>query len=139
MADLSVEIVGLKELDRALQELAWPAARRALRKGMRQGANVVRDEARAKAPVRTGNLKRKIRTRERSEEAGNMRFAVEVPRSAFYGRFIEEGWMPEYGNSRVPARPFLRPAAENKTEAAVTKMRDALAEAINLELRRARR
>lgn len=133
MADLSVEITGLKELDQALQELAWPAARRALRKGMRQGANVVRDEARAKAPVDSGNLKRLIRTRERSEDQGNMRFAVEIPRSAFYGRFLE------YGTSKMAAKPFMRPAAENKTEEAVTKMRDALAEAIQLELRRTRR
>ena len=133
MADFDVQIVGLKELDRALQELAWPAARRALRKGMRKGANVVRDEARAKAPKKTGNLKRKIRTRERREEGGDMRFAVEVPRSAFYGRFIE------YGTSKMPARPFLRPAAENKTEAAVSAMRDALAEAIRIEMARSRR
>ena len=133
MADFAVEIQGLAQLDRALQELAWPAARRALRKGMRKGANVVRDEARAKAPVKTGNLKRKIRTRERSEQDGNMRFAVEVPRSAFYGRFLE------YGTSKMAAKPFLRPAAEGKTEAAVTAMRDALAEAIEIEMRRARR
>ena len=133
MADFAVEIQGLAHLDRALQELAWPAARRALRKGMRKGANVVRDEARAKAPVKTGNLKRKIRTRERSEQDGNMRFAVEVPRSAFYGRFLE------YGTSKMAAKPFLRPAAEGKTEAAVTAMRDALAEAIEIEMRRARR
>ena len=133
MADFDVQIVGLKELDRALQELAWPAARRALRKGMRKGANVVRDEARAKAPKKTGNLKRKIRTRERREEGGDMRFAVEVPRSAFYGRFIE------YGTSKMAAKPFLRPAAENKTEEAVTAMRDSLAEAIRIEMARARR
>lgn len=133
MADLSVEILGLRELDRALQELAWPAARRALRKGMRKGANVVRDEVRAKAPVDTGNLKRRIRTRERSEEEGNMRFAVEIPRSAFYGRFLE------YGTSKMAAKPFLRPAAEGKTEAAVTAMRDALGEAIQIELARTRR
>lgn len=133
MADLSVEIVGLRELDRALQELAWPAARRALRKGMRKGANVIREEARAKARVKTGNLRKSIRTRERSEEAGNMRFAVEIPRRAFYGRFLE------YGTSKMAAKPFLRPAAEGKTEEAVTAMRDALAEAINLELSRARR
>lgn len=133
MADLSVEIIGLRELDTALQNLAWPAARRALRKGMRAGANVVRDEARAKAPVRTGNLKRKIRTRERSEEGGNMRFAVEIPRDAFYGRFLE------YGTSKMAAKPFLRPAAENKTEAAVTRMRDSLEEAIKIELQRAHR
>lgn len=128
MADFDVQIKGLAELDRALQELAWPAARRALRKGMRKGANVVRDEARAKAPVRTGNLKRRIRTRERREENGDLRFAIEVPRSAFYGRFLE------YGTSKMAAKPFLRPAAEAKTEEAVTAMRDALQEAIAVEL-----
>lgn len=133
MADFGVEITGLRELDRALQELAWPAARRALRKGMRQGANVIRDEARAKAPVDTGLLKRQIRTRERSEQDGDMRFAVEITRSAFYGRFIE------YGTSKFAAKPFLRPAAESKTEEAVTAMRDALAEAIQIEIGRARR
>lgn len=133
MADFAVEILGLKELDQALQQLAWPAARRALRKGMRQGANAVRDEVRAKAPVKTGNLRRKIRTRERSEDADGLRFAIEIPRSAFYGRFIE------FGTSKIAAKPFMRPAAEAKTEAAVTVMRNALAEAIEIEMRRTRR
>lgn len=133
MADFAVEITGLKELDAALQELAWPAARRALRKGIRRGANVIRDEARANAPVDTGLLKRQIRTRERSEDEGNMRFAVEVTRSAFYGRFLE------YGTSNMGAKPFLRPAAEGRTEEAVASMRDALAEAIAIEMRRTRR
>lgn len=133
MADLSVEITGLKELDRALQELAWPAARRALRKGMRRGANVIRNEARANVGVDTGFLKRQIRTRERSEQDGQMRFAVEVPRGAFYGRFLE------FGTSKMAARPFMRPAAESKAEDAVMATRDALREAIEVELRRARR
>lgn len=133
MADFAVEILGLKELDQALQQMAWPAARRALRKGMRQGANVVRDEVRAKAPVKTGNLRRKIRTRERREDADGLRFAIEIPRSAFYGRFIE------FGTSRIAAKPFMRPAAEAKTEAAVSAMRNALSEAIAIEMRRTRR
>lgn len=133
MADFDIQITGLKELDRALQELAWPASRRALRKGMRQGANIVRDEVRNKAPVRTGNLKRSIRTRERREENGWMRFAVEVRRRAFYGRFLE------YGTSKMTAKPFIRPAASEKADVAVEHMRDALAEAIEIEMQRARR
>lgn len=133
MADFDVQITGLRELDAALKELAWPAARRALRKGMRRGANVIRDEARARAPVDTGHLKRSITTRERSDEGADMRFAVEVPRGAFYGRFLE------YGTSKMAAKPFLRPAAEAKTEEAVSTMRDALADAIEIELRRTKR
>jgi len=133
MADFDIQIEGLDRLDEALQELAWPAARRALRKGMRAGANIVRDEARQKAPVKTGKLRRRIRTRERREENGWMRFAIEVPQSVFYGRFFE------FGTSKQPARPFLRPAAANQTDAAVAQMRSSLAEAIELEMQRARR
>jgi HK97 gp10 family phage protein len=133
VADFDIQVLGLKELDAALQNLAYPATRRALRKGMRAGANVVRDEVRARAPVKSGNLKRKIRTRERSEDQGNMRFAVEVPRSAFYGKFFE------YGTSKMAAKPFMRPAAEAKTEAAVTMMRDSLQIAISLEMSKVRR
>lgn len=133
MADFDVQITGLKELDAALQELAWPAARRALRKGMRQGANVVRDEVRDKAPIDTGLLKRSIRTRERKDENGWMQVAVEVRRRAFYGKFFE------YGTSKMAAKPFIRPAASNNTDAAVGRMRDALAEAIEIEMQRARK
>jgi HK97 gp10 family phage protein len=130
---LTIEIQGLRQLDQALRNMAWPAARRALRRGMRAGANEVRDEARARAPVRTRKLKRSIRTRERSEADGQLRFAVEVPRKAFYGLFLE------YGTVKMPARPFLRPAAEAKFEQAVGTVRRALAQAIDEELRRARR
>lgn len=133
MSDFDVKIDGLDQLHVSLQGLAGPAVRRALRKGMRSGANIVRDEARANAPVKAGKLRRRIRTRERSEQDGWMRFAIEVPRSVFYGRFSE------FGTSSQPARPFLRPAAANKTDAAVGQMRSALAEAIELEMQRARR
>lgn len=62
-----------------------------------------------------------------------MRYAVEVPKSAFYGKF------GEYGTSKMAAWPFLRPAAEVKTEAAASRLRDRLAEAIQVEMRKARR
>ena len=130
MADFDIRIDGLRELDHALQELAWPTARRALRKGMRQGANVIRDDARARAPKKSGLLKRSIRTRERRGDVGNIRFDIEVRQRAFYGRFLE------YGTSKMSAKPFLRPAAESKAESAVTAMRDALSLAIAAEMRK---
>ncbi|KOR44279.1 hypothetical protein ADT25_11020 [Xanthomonas oryzae] len=133
MADLDLQILGLSELEQALLQLAEPAARRALRKGMRQGAMVIRNDARARVRVARGRLRRAIRTRERSDEQGWIRFAVEVPKSAFYGKF------GEYGTSKMAAWPFMRPAAESKTEEAMTAMRDAIAEAVALELRRTRR
>ncbi len=83
--------------------------------------------------MRSGKLRKAIRTRERSEDENGMRFAVEIPRSAFYGRFLE------WGTSKFAAKPFMRPAADAKAEEAVTKMRDSLQVAISLELARTRR
>ena len=133
MDDFDVQIKGLREVDAMLTELAGPAARRALRKGMRQGANVVRDEVRNRAARRKGLLRRSIRTRERSDDGGWMRFAVEVMRRAFYGYF------GEYGTSKQAAKPFMRPGAAAKAMEAVQRMRDAISEAIQHEVRKARR
>lgn len=133
MADFDIHITGLSELEAALLELSDKAARRALRKGMRRGAIVVRNDARNRVRIARGKLRRSIRVRERSDAEGWMRFAVEVPRSAFYGKF------GEYGTSKMAAWPFMRPAAESKTEEAVGTMRDALGEAIQDEMRRTRR
>lgn len=133
MADFDIHITGLSELETALLELSDKAARRALRKGMRRGAIVVRNDARNRVRIARGKLRRSIRVRERSDAEGWMRFAVEVPRSVFYGKF------GEYGTSKMAAWPFMRPAAESKTEEAVGSMRDALGEAIQDEMRRARR
>ena len=133
MADFDLQVLGLAELEQSLLQLAEPAARRALRKGMRRGAIVSRNDARARVRVATGRLRRAIRSRERSDEQGWIRIAIEVPRSAFYGRF------GEYGTSKMAPWPFMRPAAESKTEEAVAAMRDAIAEAVTLEMQRARR
>lgn len=133
MADFDIEVKGLAELEQALLQLADPAVRRVLRKGMRRGAIVVRNDARARVRVARGRLRKAIRTRERSDEQGWIRIAVEVPKSAFYGKF------GEYGTSKMAAWPFMRPAAESKTEEAVATMRDAVAEAVVEEMRRTRR
>ncbi|MRG98867.1 hypothetical protein GIY21_01010 [Xanthomonas sontii] len=133
MADFDLQVLGLAELEQSLMQLSEPAARRALRKGMRRGAIVIRNDARARVRVARGRLRRAIRTRERSDEQGWMRFAVEVPKSAFYGKF------GEYGTSKMAPWPFMRPAAESKTEEAVAAMRDAIAEAVTLEMQRVRR
>lgn len=133
MADFDAQILGLAELESALMELSDRGVKNALRTGLRAGAAVVRDEARARVRKRTGKLRRAIRTRERTDEQGWMRYAVEVPKSAFYGKF------GEYGTSKMAAWPFLRPAAEVKTEAAASRLRDRLAEAIQAEMRKARR
>ena len=57
--------------------------------------------AKAKAPVRTGTLRRSI-----ASVFSNGGLTGKVGPSVFYGRFIE------FGTRRMGARPFMRPAAE---------------------------
>lgn len=58
-----IRVTGLEEVRRALRAVPDKLARRALRKAVRAGAAVVVQAAKAKAPVRTGALKRAIEQR----------------------------------------------------------------------------
>ena len=59
MADLA-NVAGLDALFRAMQELPPKLERKALRKAVTAAGMIIRDEARARAPVGTGRLKRAI-------------------------------------------------------------------------------
>jgi len=158
MADFDLEIQGLDQLEQALLQLAEPAANRALRKGMRVGSNVIRDEIRSRAPVDTGTLKKEIKVRKLRDRPGSIAFKIgvktmrkvyantkrnrrmrragkvyEVDGAGYYAKFNE------YGTSKMTAQPFMRPGAEAKAEEAVGSMQSALSEAIDEELRKIRR
>ena len=62
MAD--VEILGLKELERRLKALPKEVAgKNLLGRALRKSANIIRDDARANAPVDTGILRDSIKVR----------------------------------------------------------------------------
>lgn len=68
------------------------------------GADIVAAEARLRAPVRTGELKRSIVARAEGEGPDSAEAVVAV--DAFYGYWIE------YGRKSAAAQPFLRPAVD---------------------------
>jgi HK97 gp10 family phage protein len=99
MAD-TITVTGLKEAQRALYSYSQQLGDFVVFKSLRVGANIVRDAARAKAPVgQTGNLKRgivvmksKINNGRKSELLG-MTVTIRTRKGApFYGRFQEDGW-----------------------------------------------
>ena len=134
MASGSVEVKGLKELERALLELPKKLATQALTRGLLSGAKLVVDDAKRRAPLLTGELRRNIRA---IPNRRDKRYAATVDigvrkltkkqlrklrmkasranaSDPFYWRFLE------FGTSRMRARPFLRPAFEaKKVEAAL--------------------
>lgn len=135
MAD-SVKVQGLRELGLAMQGLSADMAGKIARQAVAAGAGVVRKDARAKAPRDSGNLQaavvmKRLPKRETplTEEyyvtvrQGRTRDAIKGKRGtgkqgkdAFYARFVE------FGTVKMPARPFMRPALENNTEAATEAM-----------------
>lgn len=91
------------------------------------GADIFRDEAQARAPVRSGVLKANVIVKHLDEEADAGKFqAYKV--TVRSGKFNAEGdafywkWV-EFGTSKMPARAFMRPAYEAKASEAVEKMK----------------
>lgn len=60
MSDISVEVRGLRELERRLQTLPDRLQRKALTPAVLAGARVVAAEARKNAPIRTGATRRNV-------------------------------------------------------------------------------
>ena len=133
-----MQLTGFKELAAALRELPERVAKNALRSAVNAGASEIRKQAKANAPKDTGLLEKNIyqkQIREQSDATKQVFFVgvrgakkkkkgekkVEVP---FYWRFIE------FGTSKMPAKPFLRPAFDAKKEVAIERIGEKLDERI---------
>jgi HK97 gp10 family phage protein len=158
--NIDMKVEGLAALNKALLELPLQVRGAPLRTATRKAAMVIRNDARAKAPVDTGLLKREIITsRSRSQSAeGRETFVVMVKQLtkryantkanrrknrvgrkfkteglAYYWKFLE------FGTSKMAARPFMRKAFEAKKEEAVRILQQELNDAIQKTARKLKR
>jgi HK97 gp10 family phage protein len=124
-------LTGFKELAESLKQLGPRVAKNTLRRAVSAGAVTVRNEARARAPVDTGEMKKDIQVkREKDQRDGPLaaRYSVfvrsgkksrlsgksrNIQKNSFYWKFIE------LGTSKMAAQPFLVPAFESRKEEAV--------------------
>jgi len=158
---IEVKIEGLKQLQEAMSNLSQDIQKNSLRVAVSAASKVILDEAKRLAPQgETGNLRKALyRYRSRSQSApGKETFIVGVRKGkkeyvdnarnrrlkrvgkkytvegkAYYWRFIE------FGTSKMPAKPFLRPAFEAKKELAVERFKSKLAEAIKKNVMKSRK
>jgi HK97 gp10 family phage protein len=121
---LSVKVEGLAVLEKRLVELDRRTTGNVLRKALREGANVLKAEAKARVPVRTGRLKKSIAVTVSMKAKGAVYAKIGFKRGAAYGVPVE------LGTFRSKARPFLRPAVETKHVQAV----DAFASRLKAEI-----
>jgi HK97 gp10 family phage protein len=123
----SVEVVGLKEANRALKRLP-DVAKGEAQKVMDVTAFQVARTASSKAPRSAdGSHKRPAGFLARSiswvSRPRSLSAVVAVAKAAFYWKFIE------YGTKHSAARPFLRPAADEMRNDHQKRMADALSRA----------
>ncbi len=95
----------LKKLLKSLKQFPVRVQKNVVSGAIRKGAAVVRDEMRTKAPKDTGDLKKSIKIKKRRSPKDTVKFSVKP----FGGLNTAKAYWLEYGTSKMPAQPFIRP------------------------------
>ncbi len=111
--DVKLDIKGLADLERELNQLALKARASVLRGALNKAVDPVlkaaRENVSAQFTERSGTLRKSIQksaTAPRGSNGFTAEAKVGVTGEGFYGRFLE------FGTSKMPARPFMRPAVD---------------------------
>ena len=141
---VTVKTSGLKELEASFAELTKATGRNVLKKALIKGAEILQEEAMIHAPVKTGGLRANIIISPKSKytnmkgiiaghiKQGMTRSNAVAAAKAKYGdeksfammfmgvatRATQKGIPQEFGTYKMPAHPFMRPAWDNKQDAA---------------------
>ncbi len=121
---LTFKIEGLDALDKAVRKLPQNIQKRVLKGALRAGGRVIAKEAKQRAPKKTGTLRKSISVQVgKTRQGGAIAFVTTKP-EAFYSHMIE------FGTSKIPAKPFLRPAFDATQQETIKAIGDALAKGI---------
>jgi len=136
---ITVKVVGDKELVAKLRKLGDQTGGRLLEMAVVSGALLVQNEAKRKAPIKTGNLNRSIHVGGHSEQSelaesdgsdvgSNAASATEA--HVLVGTNVVYGPAQEFGTSKIPAHPYLRPALDEQAGAVEREIGEALKDLI---------
>lgn len=110
--NMNVDAASLNDVVRRLDKL--DVLPQYAQQAMQKGAEIVLEAAKARAPVRTGQLQKALKVGRRAKTLNS--YAVEV--GAFHGD-APHAHLVEYGHGGpkpAPAHPFLEPAAESVSD-----------------------
>lgn len=120
---LEFRLDGHEELVKKFQKLDGWVQSRKVQAALRAGGLIIMNDAKARAPVLTGNLRRSI-----TVEDGP------GPREVNIGTDVEYAPFQEFGTSRMGARPYLRPAFDQNKPEVEREIADALWDLIKGEI-----
>jgi len=132
---VSVQITGLKELEKKMIELGPKIGRKALKSALVAGAQVIKKEAQMLAPIKTGRLRRAMYIKTMSKPnpfKENVIFGVRHGRKmskrdldAYYWTFLE------FGTKFIKKVSFIQVAFQKAQGKALEKFKDVLANKIS--------
>jgi hypothetical protein len=123
-----IEIVNQAEWKAQLAKLDAAVAEQALIRALTSGAELILNDAVERCPWITHTLQRSLHIQ--PGESSRDSAEVELGTDVVYAPRIEFGFVGTDSRGRMyhqPARPYLRPAFDNKKDAAVTEVGAALA------------
>ena len=134
-----VRVTGLKELDRKLSRLPDKIQRDIMGKALEEGAEIIRAQAEANAPrdpSRTygEHLADNIVLGEPERRGDETRILVGIDYTK-----VDHGHLVEFGHGgphKAPKHPFMRPAFDSKSRAALGKIQTMLKALIEAAARR---
>lgn len=133
-------VTGLKELDAALEDMKKSVAKRHLVNALKKAAEPTRAAAESGAPRLTGRLAESIVVQTKLSKRQRKRRAKQGLAEVFIGASFPKGahaHLIEFGTSKMPARPFLRPAWDGNKGAALETMKTELWGSIERAAKRA--
>jgi len=139
------QVQGLDQLLRKLNEMGKAAASSAIGDALTAGAQLIVNDAKERAPVLTGTLRRYLHSSKPTRKSGQ--WEVQVGTNLRYAAIHEYGGIIKAKNKpflvfkiggkliftksvQIPARPYLRPAFDSQKDAAITEVGEALADLV---------
>lgn len=125
MANVKVEVIGKKEILNKLKAIDADLATKTLEQAAEAGAEIIEKAASQKAPRKTGKLATSITHEVKEPTRTGVEVAIGPNTKAFYGLF------QEFGTSKMPAHPFLRPAFDENS----SKVKSSIANKLKIALK----
>lgn len=130
--NINFEIKGAKEMERLLKELGPRVAQRVGDAALRAGAKPIVDAAKQRVAVRSGALRDSITVvsdRRRNDDARVVLIGFKKPASG-------HAHLIEFGTAHSAAKPFMRPAMDEKAQEALNEEARVLARGIDREAKK---
>jgi len=109
MGNITFKIEGIMETVKVLDEISNSLKGKAMDKTLLKEAEIIAEDARDRAPLGpTGNLKRSLHAKMLDEKTRFPHVAI----AAVDRKIAPHAWIIEFGSSRAPAHPYLRPAID---------------------------